>query len=163
MIEPTDPFWTTTLPLKNDRPYRSFSIIIFFKLRILRLKSAQLKEIKRIKIENELRLSRETALKSQMNPHFVFNVLNSIKSYIYKNDKQKANIYLNEFSNLIRTFLNMSNSSSITIAEELKMLKTYISLESMMLGGEFIFDQDVDESVDQSSSKIPSLSIQSFF
>ena len=156
------PYWRTWWFVSVLSLLLICSIIIFFKLRILRLKSAQLKEIKRIKIENELRLSRETALKSQMNPHFVFNVLNSIKSYIYKNDKQKANIYLNEFSNLIRTFLNMSNSSSITIAEELKMLKTYISLESMMLGGEFIFDQDVDESVDQSSSKIPSLLIQPF-
>jgi hypothetical protein len=156
------PYWRTWWFVSVLSLLLICSIIFFFKLRILRLKSAQLKEIKRIKIENELRLSRETALKSQMNPHFVFNVLNSIKSYIYKNDKQKANTYLNEFSNLIRTFLNMSNSSSITIAEELKMLKTYISLESMMLGGEFIFDQDVDESVDQSSSKIPSLLIQPF-
>lgn len=138
-------------------------IMIFaLKLWIKRLKKIQLKEIKRIKIENELRLSREMALKSQMNPHFVFNVLNSIKAFIYKNDKQKANNYLNEFSSLIRTFLSMSNSSSITISEEIKMLRTYINLESMLLGSDFNCEIEVDSDIDQTTVKIPSLLIQPF-
>ncbi len=109
-----------------------------------------------------MRLSRETALKSQMNPHFIFNVLNSIKAYIYKNDKQKATEYLNDFSNLIRTFLNMSNSSFISINDELKMMKLYINMEAMLLKEDFTYQQNIDENIDLAQTHIPSLIIQPF-
>lgn len=132
------------------------------KQRIKKLQQKQQEEIERIQLENELRLSRETALKSQMNPHFVFNVLNSIKSYIYKNDKQKASNYLNKFSDLIRTFLSMSNKPLISLADELKMLELYISMEAMLLQGDFSYQKNVDKNIILEQTKIPSLIIQPF-
>lgn len=140
-------------------------VVIFFVLFLIRIRKIREKqriEIERINLENELRLSRETALKSQMNPHFVFNVLNSIKAYIYKNDKQKATEYLNDFSSLIRTFLNMSNSSSISISDELKMMKLYINMEAMLLKDNFTYQQTVDDNLDLAQTHIPSLIIQPF-
>ncbi len=133
-----------------------------FTIRIRKMQQLQRKEIERINLENELRLSRETALKSQMNPHFIFNVLNSIKAYIYKNDKQKASEYLNEFSALIRTFLNMSNSPSISLNDELKMMKLYINMEAMLLKEDFTYTQTINEDVDLLQTHIPTLIIQPF-
>jgi len=138
------------------------SMFSLFKYRLNKLQKKQLIEIERIRLENELRLSRETALKSQMNPHFIFNVLNSIKTYIYKNDKQKASAYLNEFSDLIRTFLSMSNVPLISLADELKMLNLYIGLEKMLLKDEFEFLQHVDDKIDLSETRIPTLIIQPY-
>jgi ligand-binding sensor domain-containing protein len=137
-------------------------IFILFRIRENKMQETQRKELDRIGIENELRLSRETALKSQMNPHFIFNVLNSIKAYIYKNDKLKATTYLNEFSDLIRTFLTMSNRESITLENELKMLHQYINMEKMLLNDELEYELKIDDEIDITQTHIPSLIIQPF-
>lgn len=135
---------------------------IIYTIRIRKMQQLQRKEIERINLENELRLSRETALKSQMNPHFVFNVLNSIKAYIYKNDKQKATSYLNEFSDLIRVFLQMSNKPLISLSEEIRMLKLYIDMEAMLLGDDFSFQINIDDNLDIEQTYMPSLILQPF-
>ena len=64
--------------------------LAIFKQRIKAIQKKQTKELERMQLEHDLRLSKETALRAQMNPHFIFNVLNSIKAYIYENDKKKA-------------------------------------------------------------------------
>lgn len=156
------PFWKRTWFMALISLLVLAVLLVFFKFRILQIQKEQQKEIERITLENELRLSRETALKSQMNPHFVFNVLNSIKAFIYKNDKQKASAYLNDFSDLIRTFLNMSNSSFTTLADELKMLKLYIGLEAMLLNDDFAYTQTIDDDIDLEQTKIPTLIVQPF-
>lgn len=135
---------------------------LIFKRRIKILNQKQQKEIERIQLENDLRISREKALKSQMNPHFVFNVLNSIKAYIYKNDKQNATEYLNGFSRLIRTFLSMSDQPLISLADELKLITLYIKMEAMQLADDFSYQQTIDEDIDLKQTKIPSLIIQPF-
>ncbi|MBK6835524.1 MAG: histidine kinase [Bacteroidetes bacterium] len=156
------PFWKSTWFIVLIMLLAVVIVFVLFLIRIRKIKAKQRLEIERITLENELRLSRETALKSQMNPHFIFNVLNSIKAYIYKNDKQKATEYLNDFSNLIRTFLNMSNSSFISISDELKMMKLYINMEAMLLKDDFTYLQNVDENIDLAQTKIPSIIIQPF-
>lgn len=156
------PFWKSTWFIVSIMIIVVLILFVFFLIRIRRIHAKQHLEIERINLENELRLSRESALKSQMNPHFVFNVLNSIKAYIYKNDKQKATEYLNDFSSLIRTFLNMSNSSFISISDELKMMKLYINMEAMLLKEDFTYQQNIDENIDLAQTHIPSLIIQPF-
>lgn len=156
------PFWQRTWFIALLILIGFSSLLIVFKIRLQQIEIKQQQEIERITLENELRLSRETALKSQMNPHFVFNVLNSIKAFIYKNDKQKASAYLNDFSDLIRTFLNMSNNSFTTLADELKMLKLYIGLEAMLLNEDFTYTQTIDEDIDLDQTKIPTLIVQPF-
>jgi hypothetical protein len=105
--------------------------------------------------------SQLTALKAQMNPHFIFNVLNSIKSYIYENDKDKAAEYLDDFSDLIRRTLEASETQYTDLADELKLIKLYIELETMMLGGDFSYTIDTDNSLDY-QLKIPALILQPY-
>lgn len=134
------------------------SLVYLYYLAQARKKQKQ--EIERLQIENELRLSQQSALKAQMNPHFIFNVLNSIKGYIYENDKKNASLYLSRFSDLIRKILDMSSRQYVTIEEELEVTKLYVSLESMLLDEEFDFNISVAEDID--SYKLPALFIQPF-
>jgi two-component sensor histidine kinase len=129
---------------------------------IKRLRKKQAKAIERLQLESELREMQQTALKAQMNPHFIFNVLNSIKSYIYKNDKIKASTYLNSFSDLMRTVLDMSNANSVSLEDELRAIKIYIELEAMMLGDDFSYSINIDSDNISSHTKIPALIIQPY-
>lgn len=134
----------------------------YFRRRINRLQQRQQKEIERLMLENELRLTQQSALKAQMNPHFIFNVLNSIKGYIYENDKKNAALYLNCFADLIRKILEQSATPTITLQEEMEVLKLYIDLEALLLGGTFSYSIDIDENVPKQRIKIPSLLLQPF-
>lgn len=135
---------------------------LFFKYRLSKLKKKQFDELKRIQLENDLKLSQETALKARMNPHFIFNVLNSIKGYIYENDKKNATFYLSSFSDLVRKILNYSSSSEIKLQEEIEILKLYIELEAMLIQENFEYSISVDEHLDVNYIKIPALLIQPY-
>jgi sensor histidine kinase YesM len=133
-----------------------------FRWRLNLIKKKQLIELNRISLENELRLTQQNALKAQMNPHFLFNVLNSIKGYIYENDKKNAARYLSDFSNLVRKVLELSDKSLVPLEQELETLKVYIELESMLLQSEFSYTILIDKSVDLNLTQIPSLIIQPY-
>ncbi|MDX2173569.1 MAG: histidine kinase [Bacteroidota bacterium] len=136
-------------------------VFMFYKYRIAFLRKKQLNELKKIKLENDLRLSQQSALKAQMNPHFIFNVLNSIKAYIYENDKKNASLYLSRFSDLIRKILNQSTLNKIHLDEEIEILNLYIELESMMMqdGFKYRLTKNIPENT---SIKLPALIIQPF-
>jgi LytS/YehU family sensor histidine kinase len=78
------------------------------------------------------------SIKSQMNPHFLFNALNTIQAYIYTNDKENASVYLGKFSELTRRILDMSNKDSVPLSEEIKALSLYLELEKYDLKTSFI-------------------------
>lgn len=82
--------------------------------------------IQKERAKNQLRELEMQALRSQMNPHFIFNCLNSINRFIVMNETEAASDYLTKFSRLIRTVLNNSKKSLISLEEELEMLKLYI-------------------------------------
>lgn len=136
--------------------------LLIFKQRIKTIRKKQAKELEHIKLEHDLKLSQETALRAQMNPHFIFNVLNSIKSYIYENDKKKATSYLQRFSDLVRKILEQSSVSWIKLDEEIEFLKLYIELESILFFDEFTHDIQINEAIDTSHISIPSLMLQPF-
>jgi ligand-binding sensor domain-containing protein/signal transduction histidine kinase len=135
---------------------------LFFKRRESTLRKKQLREIKNLRLENELRLTQQNALKAQMNPHFLFNVLNSIKGYIYENDKKNAARYLSDFSSLVRKVLELSSVQSVLLEQEIEALKLYIDLEAMLLQSDFEYTIVVDENVDTSGVKVPALLLQPF-
>ena len=135
---------------------------VFFKHRIKLLRKKQLVELKQLQLENDLRFSQETALKAQMNPHFLFNVLNSIKGYIYENDKKNATLYLSSFSDLVRKILDHSSSPDIKLQEEIEILTLYIELEAMLIQDDFKYSIIVDEDIAVSNIKIPALLIQPY-
>jgi hypothetical protein len=143
----------------------SFVLLIswmIFKRRIKIIRFHQRKEIEHLQLENELRLTQQAALKAQMNPHFLFNVLNSIKGYIYENDKKNAVNYLNNFSELVRKVLTLSSLATVKLKDEIEVLELYIKLEEMLLDGEFEFIKDISSSLDSESIEIPSLIIQPY-
>lgn len=90
--------------------------------------------------ERERAQSELAALKAQMNPHFIFNGLNSVQEIFLLGDKKLANKHLGQFAELTRMILNASLHSTITLEEELKLLKMYVELESHLLDGNFKYD-----------------------
>ncbi|MFN0047849.1 MAG: histidine kinase [Cytophagales bacterium] len=101
------------------------------------------------------------ALRSVMNPHFLFNSLNSIQYFIAKNIKEKAIDYLSQFSKLMRLILNSSINNTITLSQEIEMLKLYVSLESLRFD-KFTIKFFVEPDLDIDYIEIPSLLIQPF-
>ena len=108
---------------------------------------------------NELKLS---SLLSQMNPHFIFNALNSIKLFVIDNDKTKSTLYLNKFSKLIRKILDAPKVKKVSLADEIASMKLYMSLENIRFSNQIDFDVQVANNVDLYSIKIPSLVLQPF-
>jgi sensor histidine kinase YesM len=90
-------------------------------------------------LRNKVTASQLTALKSQMNPHFLFNTLNSLQDLILKHDIKNSNYYLNKFSVLMREVLDISGKDEISLVREIKLLDTYLELEKLRFGDEFNF------------------------
>ena len=106
--------------------------------------------------------TRQLALRAQMNPHFIFNCLNSINGFILKNDSITASTYLIKFSKLIRLILEHSNEKSISLQSELDALKLYIEMESLRFEKKFSYSIEVDDSISVDSVQVPPLLLQPF-
>jgi LytS/YehU family sensor histidine kinase len=102
------------------------------------------------------------ALRSQMNPHFTFNVLNSIQYYVAKKDTEQALQFITKFSRLIRTILDQSRNLYITLEEEINLLRLYLELEKLRFEDKFSFSISADEGLNLQSVKIPGMLIQPF-
>ncbi len=102
------------------------------------------------------------ALRAQMNPHFISNSLNSIKSFILDNDKDQASEYLTKFSRLVRLILHHSQSASIPLESELEALKLYLELERVRFDYYFDFNINIATGLDISQLKVPPLIIQPY-
>lgn len=100
-------------------------------------------------------------LQLQMNPHFIFNALNSIQSYIITNDTLKANEYLTKFANLIRLFLESSRKKSISVSEEKRLLYLYCEIEKLRFEDKFDFEITIGPNVNV-YMEIPTMMIQPF-
>jgi LytS/YehU family sensor histidine kinase len=97
-----------------------------------------------------------------MNPHFLFNSLNSIKYFILKNENDTAAFYLNKFSKLLRQILEYSNRETITLQQELETLKLYLEIESLRFDQSFHYHIVVDEGLLPESIQVPPLILQPF-
>lgn len=102
------------------------------------------------------------ALRAQMNPHFIFNVMNSIQHFIIFNNNEAAHRYLSKFSKLIRAILNNSEENTVPLAEEVKALTLYLELEDMRFENHFQYTIDIDETIDIHTTEIPSMLIQPY-
>ena len=112
--------------------------------------------------EKKMLTLEQTMLRSQMNPHFLFNSLNSIKLYIINNDKKNAVHYLNKFSKLVRKILEASSQREIPLAEELETVELYMNIENIRFSNDINFKISVSEDIDIHTVKIPSLILQPF-
>ena len=102
------------------------------------------------------------ALRSQMNPHFIFNSLNSISDYMLKNDMVNANEYLLKFSKLTRSILENSEKQWISVKEDLELTRLYIELEALRLRNKFKYTIQVEENIDLENTLLPPLLLQPF-
>ena len=119
--------------------------------------------IEKIKHEQAMNQSMLTSIKSQMNPHFIFNALNTIQNFIYANDKLQAAGYLGKFSELIRLVLDHSSKPTIALEEELRFLGLYLELEKMRLDNQVTITLDVagvEETMDE--MMIPPMIVQPY-
>ena len=115
-----------------------------------------------LKNEKKVITLEQDMLRSQMNPHFLFNSLNSIKLYIINNEQKNAVHYLNKFSKLVRKILEASTVKEIALAEELETAELYMNIEDIRFSNEIDFTITIDEAIDPHLIKIPSLILQPF-
>ncbi len=113
-------------------------------------------------INEQLSKARLEALRSQMNPHFIFNCINSIDALIQSNDKYNATVYLNKFAKLIRGILDSSRQDTVSLSNDIATLKLYIELEQFRHEDKFIAEVQADDELLQDDYKVPPLIIQPF-
>jgi sensor histidine kinase YesM len=101
-------------------------------------------------------------LRQQMNPHFIFNTLNSIQYYMYQHDKLATNNYLTKFSNLMRKVLENSQHTSVPLRDEIDALNLYLELEKIRFKNKFDYEINVDDEIDTILYKVPTMLIQPY-
>ncbi len=102
------------------------------------------------------------SLRTQMNPHFIFNSLNSVNNFIAKNDERSANKYLSDFSKLMRIVLKNSDQDFVSLSAEIETLGIYLGLEHFRFGDKFEYSLDVAEDINPDELRIPSMLIQPY-
>ncbi len=137
----------------------SILIAILVTLIIIRRKNNQMK---RQDMDHQLVTLEQKALQSMMNPHFIFNALSSIQSYLLQNKSREAGLYLSQFARLIRQNLSAINSPMVILEEEIDRLKNYLELEQLRMSDRFNYNIEIDENVSEDEIMIPSMILQPF-
>ncbi|TKG94041.1 redoxin domain-containing protein [Puteibacter caeruleilacunae] len=126
---------------------------LFYRLRMSRLRKKEGERRERLELEMQ-------AVRSQLNPHFLFNSMNSIQHLVNADENEKANIFLSKFGSLMRKVLNQSEEELIPLADELETISTYLELEA--LRHRFTYAINVEEGIDQYNIEIPPMLLQPF-
>ena len=135
-------------------------MIVFIRMRSVR--KAHEVEMKYLAFEKKLFVLEQKALQLQMNPHFLFNSLNSIQSFIVKNDIDNAIHYLSKFSQLMRRTLSNSRESFVILRDELQALQLYLEIEKLRFSDSFTYSIHLDDEVDDSFVEIPPMILQPY-
>ena len=135
---------------------------LIFAYNKIRINHVRKQERLRASYEKKLSELQMEALQSQMNPHFIFNALNSIKHFILTNEKFKAAEYLSGFSSLVRQVLNNSKSPIINLEKEIETLKLYIEMEQMRFDDKFNYQFHIDGNLDLLEINLPPLIFQPY-
>lgn len=120
------------------------------------------KEEEKTRINKLLAEHQLSALKAQMNPHFIFNCINSIQRYILTNKSEEAYGYLTQFSKLIRLVLNYSDKNRITLAQELEIIELYMKLEKLRFENKFNYTINCQPEIDVENTLIPAMMLQPY-
>lgn len=138
-----------------------FAILIGNHFREIIIKKQEA-EVNLLKQSNQISQLKMIALKSQMNPHFLFNSLNSINNFVIQNKIDEASNFITKFSSLVRKVLQVTNENSISLTEELHILSIYVKLEQMRLKNGFHFKTVIDHTIDADRLKVVPLFLQPF-
>ena len=129
----------------------------------LRKRVAELEHVQEVdRVRAQKAESEMTALRAQMNPHFIFNSLNSINAYILRNEGKTASGYLTEFAQLMRQMLDNSAQETISLENEIEFLQSYLRAEAMRMENKLTWDIRVSEEVDTFETVIPSMILQPY-
>ncbi len=133
-------------------------------LLIFRIKLNQERARQKIEFGAQVEIAKNElkALRAQINPHFIFNSLNSIQHFIIENNNEEATRYLNKFARLFRMILNNSEKSSVSIREEVDMLTVYLELESMRFQNKFEYEIIIDPKIDPDYEEMPTMLLQPY-
>ena len=153
------PFWVTWWFKTIVALILVASVLLFFRLRENRIRK---EEARQTAINKQIAEIKMMALRSQMNPHFIFNSLNSIQHFITTHEKEEALHYLSKFSKLIRKILENSRQNTVSVSNELELLKLYIQLEQLRFSNKFDYHISIDEKIDIENTEIPPLLIQPY-
>jgi tetratricopeptide (TPR) repeat protein len=155
-----------SVKLKNQRLIMlGYTGLTVFALAIFMLlyRGSKLRATKRISEMNRtISELTQANLRQQMNPHFIFNTLNSIQYYMYQHDKLATNNYLTKFTSLMRKVLENSQHTSVSIKDEMEALNLYLELESLRFKEKFDYRITIDDEIDQMLFKIPTMLIQPY-
>lgn len=156
-----------SIPFWQSAWFILFCILLTIGISYLLFRKKLQKEKKKRKIEQQLKnyeiealnLKNE-ALRSQINPHFIFNALSSIQGFVMNNDEKKADLFLTDFGQLMRMTLDHSSKKWVSIEDEFKLLNYYLKLEQLRLENNFQFSLQIDEELEE--EEIPSIILQPF-
>ncbi|CAM1364358.1 putative Two-component sensor histidine kinase [Tenacibaculum litopenaei] len=137
-------------------------VTYYFKQRLRTQKAEQLRQLNQLEREKEMVFLKLENLRSQMNPHFIFNALNSIQDYILLNQKNLAGDYLGKFADLIRMYLNHSAKGYISLEEEIEAIDRYLELEKLRFEDALDYEISCNSAIDPSSIAIPTMLIQPY-
>ena len=141
----------------------AISILVANKIEQLQAEmTSRQKEVELARLQRDVATSQLTATRAQMNPHFIFNALNSVQQYILQGNTDEANKYLSRFSRLQREILNHCDQPFISLQKETDMLKMYLELEQLRFNGTFDFSIAVDDDVDAGEVTLPPMVLQPF-
>lgn len=153
------PWWQTLLARIVFALLLALAIVLLFRARLEWVRKRERAQEEQARQVNELKLQ---ALRAQMDPHFVFNCLNSIDSFIIANDREQASHYLGRFAKLIRLILQHSDSARVPLEREVEMLRYYLELEALRFKTPFTFNVDVDEELEGEPVELPTMLIQPY-
>lgn len=149
-------FWLLCLALAGCVTY------LFFRWETRQLQRKNVLMLEKMELEKNLRNSMLTAIRAQMNPHFFYNALNTIQSFIFSDDKRNASTYLSKLSRLTRLVLEMSERESISVEEEVEALRLYLDLEKMRFVQDFDFEIRLSRDIEAGVLRIPSMIVQPY-
>jgi hypothetical protein len=156
------PFWLTWWFISLCIVVTLGIMVVYFQSKIRRIRQKNALQLSKQMVEKELVDSRLDALRSQMNPHFIFNALNSIQDFILSNEKKLAAKYLGKFADLMRIYLNHSQKKVVLLSEELEALAIYLELEKLRFQDNLVYEIEVPTGLDPENFQIPSLVVQPF-
>ena len=156
------PFWKTIWFIVGSVFIVIMIVIAIVSLRIRQVKAKAQKREDDLNLEKELLELEQKALRLQMNPHFIFNALNSIQAMISGNDPKTARYYLAKFSKLMRQVLDNSRQSQISLDREIETLENYLSIEKSCHNDRFDYQIEVSSDIDIDNVFIPPIIIQPF-
>jgi streptogramin lyase len=170
------PFWQTWWFRSVFGLFIVSALYFYYRYRLNSLKRKQAEKIDRLQNEqamaekelllshlnHDLAVTKLTALRAQMNPHFIFNALNSIQQMVLRKQEGSAAKYLSKFSRLLRIILNQSDKTTVVLNEELETLNLYLELEALRYSDSFEYAVTADKMIDKEETEIPALLIQPF-